>query len=90
MHSDAAIGDTGSSISGLDEHNANMQMPLSSHHRSALFITTPRTRLLTHMKIFADMLVIFSTEEVLALEAKVDSFSVVLRQTACPVLRVQG
>ena len=33
MHSDAAIGDTGSSLSGLDDYNANVQMPLSSHHR---------------------------------------------------------
>jgi hypothetical protein len=89
MHSDAAIGDTGSSISGLDEYNANMQMPLSSHHRSASSIITPWMRQLTDIILFADMLVIFSTEEVLALEAKVASFSVVLRQMACPVLRVQ-
>lgn len=33
MHSEAAIGDTGSSISGLDDYNANLQMSLSSHHR---------------------------------------------------------
>ena len=33
MHSEAAIGDTGSSISGMDDYNANLQMSLSSHHR---------------------------------------------------------
>lgn len=35
MHSEAAIGDTGSSISGMDDYNANLQMSLSSHHRYA-------------------------------------------------------
>jgi hypothetical protein len=39
MHSDAAVGDTGSSISGLDDYAANMQMPLSSHHRSERILT---------------------------------------------------
>ncbi|KAG8866812.1 hypothetical protein FRC20_007494 [Serendipita sp. 405] len=35
FQSEAGIGDTGSSISGLDDYNANSQMSLSSHHRYA-------------------------------------------------------
>ncbi|KAG8832860.1 hypothetical protein FRC17_000515 [Serendipita sp. 399] len=35
FQSEAAIGDTGSSISGLDDYAANSQMSLSSHHRYA-------------------------------------------------------
>jgi hypothetical protein len=33
FQSEAAIGDTGSSISGLDEFNANLNLSMSSHHR---------------------------------------------------------
>ena len=33
FQSEAGVGDTGSSISGLDEYNANSQMSMSSHHR---------------------------------------------------------
>ncbi|CCA71290.1 hypothetical protein PIIN_05229 [Serendipita indica DSM 11827] len=35
FQSEAGIGDTGSSLSGLDEYNANSQMSMSSHHRYA-------------------------------------------------------
>ncbi|PVF94724.1 hypothetical protein CPB86DRAFT_740042 [Serendipita vermifera] len=35
FQSEAAIGDTGSSISGLDEFNANLNLSMSSHHRYA-------------------------------------------------------